>query len=285
MLKLVKRIILIFLGTVIMATGAFFFNFPSKIAAGGVGGTALVLNSLFPFLPIGTTVTVLNITLFLIGFLVLGKEFGIFTFLGMISYSLCLVVLEKIFEVRQPIVNDMIVNLIVGATFIGVGLAIVFQQNASTGGTDVIIKILDRFTKLGLGKSIFLADSSVIVFATMVFGIEKGIYAILSLLVTTLALDKVISGFNTKYSLTIISEKMEEINEYIIKNLDRGTTIYKAYGGYTRGERNILVTIVDRQQLIKIKNFVNKIDDNAFVFVNHTSEVIGEGFTRGLKDV
>lgn len=284
-MKIAKKIVLIFVGTLLMSIGAHFFNFPSKIAAGGVGGTALIVNTLIPSLEKASIIIVLNIVLFIIGVLALGKEFGVFTFVGVASYSLFLKVFEIIEPVPKLLVDDKLVNLIIGASLIGVGIALVFNQNASTGGSDVIVKILDRYTRLNISGSVIFTDSLVIIFASLVLGIESGIYSILSLTITTIIMDKIISGFNIKYSMTIISTEIEKINSFIHQDLNRGTTIYKALGGYTGGERNILVTIVDRTQYIKIRNYINKIDSNAFVFVSHTSEVIGEGFTRGVRDV
>ncbi|MGF0039310.1 YitT family protein [Peptoniphilaceae bacterium SGI.131] len=280
--KQLYKILRILFGTGLMTIGAHFFFFPAGIAAGGVGGIGLVLNTMIPSLPIGLTVTVLNILLFILGFAIVGKEFGFYTFLGSVGYSVFLMLLEYYLPVENPIVTERLMNTILGSSFVGIGFYFVVVENASTGGTDVISKIIDKYTHIGISKAIFISDSMVILFATFVNGLEKGVYSIMAIIITTYILNRLLSGFNLKFSITIISSQLEEINRYINVDLNRGTTIYKAYGGYTKGERDILFTIVDRPQYVRIKKFVNDIDSNAFVFVNQTSEVIGEGFTRGL---
>lgn len=222
----------------------------------------------------------LNIILFIIGFIVLGPEFGAYTITGTTVYSLLLIFYDAYFKEVGLIVKDPIVNLIVGAGLSGLGLSFVFSANASTGGTDILAKILDKYFSIGMGTAVMIADSTVIIAAAFVLGIEKAIYGILALMTSSLVINKVLTGFNTLIKMTIISTHIDEINDYINKDLNRGTTLYKARGGYTGQDKEILMTIVGRSQYLKIKNRVNKIDEHAFVFISSTSEVIGEGFTR-----
>lgn len=278
--RIVKRIVLIVIGSFLMSIGTYFFLFEAKIASGGVGGTALLISELIPSIQVGMLTAVLNIILFIIGFIVLGPEFGIYTITGTTVYSLLLIIYDAFFKEVGLIVKDPIVNLIVGAGLSGLGLSFVFSANASTGGTDIIAKIIDKYFSIGMGTAIMLADSIVIVGAAFVFGIEKAIYGILALIISSMVINKVLTGFNTLIQMTIISSHIDEINNYITKELNRGTTLYKARGGYTGSDKEILMTIVGRSQYLKIKNRVNKIDEQAFVFINSTSEVIGEGFTR-----
>ncbi len=280
-----KRILFIIIGSVLMSFGTYFFLFAANIASGGVGGISLIVNSVFPFLSKGMVTLVLNIILFIVGYVVLGREFGIFTIFGTGLYSLLFLLYDKIAPQVGVIIQDPIINLITGSFLIGAGLGFVFNSNASTGGTDIIAKILDKYFSIGMGTAIMIADSAVIVLAAFTFGIEKAIYGIISLMLTSFVLDKILTGFNTLIQMTIISNHIEEINAFITYNMNRGTTLYKTRGGYTGSDREILMTIVGRSQYLKIKSFVNRVDENAFVFINATSEVIGEGFTREvIKD-
>lgn len=278
--KIIKRVLLIVIGAVLMSWGTYFFLFEAKIASGGVGGLALLISELVPSIQVGMVTAILNAILFIIGFIVLGPEFGVYTITGTVVYSLLLISYDIFFKDVGLIVKDPIVNLIVGAGITGLGLALVFSANASTGGTDILAKILDKYFSIGMGTAIMIADSTVIIAAAFVLGIEKAIYGILALVTSSMVINKVLTGFNTLIQMTIISTHIEEINRYITNDLNRGTTLYKARGGYTGNDKEILMTIVGRSQYLKIKNKVNKIDADAFVFISGTSEVIGEGFTR-----
>ncbi len=279
-LRMFKRIINIVIGVLIMSLGTFFFNVPLNIAAGGVTGFAQVVNHLLPGMNLGILVGILNLVLFILGLAILGREFGLYTLIGAGTYTLSLTILDYLFEIKEPILKDNLANLVIGATLIGFGLARVFNQNASTGGTDVLAKIIEKFFGLSVAKSMLIVDSLVILFAATVFGLESGIYSFMSIFITTYVLDYVITGFNTKIAMTIISNEAEKINEFISITINRGTTLYKGTGGFTRKERDIIVTIVDQKQYIKIRNYIKHIDENAFVYTNHTNEVIGYGFSR-----
>lgn len=278
--KSIKKISIILVACFIMSVAARFFNIPLNIAAGGVTGFAQILHSLIPSLNIGIIMLVCNIALFILGYFTLGKEFGIYTIIGSLSYSTFVGLLESFVEVNEPILEDTLANLILGSVFMGFGLALVFKQNASTGGTDVIAKILEKQFGMSISKGIFIADAAIIIFAGIIFGIQSGIYALLSLYTSTYVLDAVIAGFRNKIQMTIISSHLDVINQYIQKDIMRGTTLYEAQGGYTRENKLILVTIVGKKQYIKIRNFINSIDDDAFVYISNISEVIGYGFSR-----
>ncbi len=277
-----RRIALILIGTLIMTLGSYFFNVPANIAAGGVTGFSQVLVSLMPFMNIGIVMGFLNLVILIIGIIFLGKEFGVYTLIGAVSYSLYMTIFDFLIVLEHPILEDNIANLLIGAVLVGVGLAIVFRQNASTGGTDVIAKIIEKKATINLSKAILIVDTFVILFATSIYGLEKGIYAFISLYVTTYTVDVTIAGFNSKIQMTIISNEADLINNFIFSEIKRGSTFYKASGGYTKQERDILVTIVDKKQYIKIRNFINNVDEDAFVYITNINEVIGYGFTREI---
>lgn len=277
-----RRIALILIGTLIMTLGSYFFNVPANIAAGGVTGFSQVLVSLMPFMNIGIVMGFLNLVILIIGIIFLGKEFGVYTLIGAVSYSLYMTIFDFLIVLEHPILEDNIANLLIGAVLVGVGLAIVFRQNASTGGTDVIAKIIEKKATINLSKAILIVDTFVILFATSIYGLEKGIYAFISLYVTTYTVDVTIAGFNSKIQMTIISNEADLINNFIFSEIKRGSTFYKASGGYTKQKRDILVTIVDKKQYIKIRNFINNVDEDAFVYITNINEVIGYGFTREI---
>lgn len=283
--KKVKKIMLAILGAFIMSIGAFYFNIPSNIAAGGVTGLSQTLQELLPNINIGIISAILNIVIFILGIVFLGKEFGIYTFVGSAAFTIFLGMFDYIIKVREPLLKDNLANLVLGAFLIGYGLSIVMKQGGSTGGTDVIGKIIEHKTSLTLSSSIILADSAVIAFAAFVFGLQSGIYSFMSMYITTYVLDASIRGFNSKIQITVISDKVDEINSYIAREIYRGTTLYKARGGYTKKDKDILVTIVERKQYVKIRNYIKNIDENAFVYITNINEVFGYGFSRESVNV
>lgn len=278
--KRIESILLIIVGTFIMTIGTIFFNMPLNIAAGGITGLSQVLQSLIPGLNIGIFMAIMNGMLLILGAVNLGKEFGLYTIIGSISYTAFMTLFDFVFTVREPILEESIANLVLGAVLIGLGLALVFRQNASTGGSDVLAKILEKKFGINVSKAMLMVDTFVIVFAGAVFGIQEGIYAFMSLYITTYILDVTISGFNLKIQMTIISNKVEIINTFIQKEISRGTTFYSAKGGYTMQDKYILITVVDQKQYIKIKNYIDCIDNDAFVYITNIREAIGYGFTR-----
>lgn len=278
--KRIESIFFILIGTLIMTTGTIFFNIPLKIAAGGVTGFAQVIHYYLPNMNIGLTMGVLNIILLLVGYMVIGKEFGLYTIIGAASYSGFMTIFDALIDIKEPILGDNLANLILGAVLVGLGLAIVFRQNASTGGTDVLAKILESKIGVSVSKGMLIVDVFVIAMAGLTFGLQSGIYAFMSLYITTWVLDNTIAGFNSKIQMVIVSKEIENINNFIHKEINRGTTFYEARGGYTKKEQNVLVSIVDTKQYIKIRNYIDSIDDDAFVYITNINEVIGYGFSR-----
>lgn len=274
----VKRFIAINIGILIMASGLYYFLIPASLATGGITGLAMVLNKMFSNIPIGIIMIISNIILFTLAFLVIGKEFGGYTIYSSFLLSGIIYVFEIITPMHKPIINDLMLNLVYGIIIQGIGMGIVFYQNASTGGTDIVAKIINKFFHINIGKALFLSDFVIVVLAGLTFGIELGLYALLGVLANAYVIDNVIAGFNTKMNIIIISDKSEDINNYIIDELKRGTTLYFGDGGFSKNRKIIINTVVDKKQYIKIKNYIKIIDPSAFITVGFVHEVLGEGF-------
>ncbi|MGO1819880.1 MAG: YitT family protein, partial [Senegalia sp. (in: firmicutes)] len=221
----IKKFILINIGVLIMALGVYIFLIPANLAVGGVTGFAMVINKVFPILPIGIVMTVANVLLFILGFIFIGKEFGGYTIYSSFLLSGVIYILEIIIPIKDPIIDDLLINLVYGIIIQGMGMGIIFYQHSSTGGTDVIAKIINKFFHLDIGKALLLADFFITVFAGFIFGPKLGLYALLGVVANAYVIDNVIAGFNTKMNITINSNKTEEINQYIIHEIDRGTTL------------------------------------------------------------
>jgi uncharacterized membrane-anchored protein YitT (DUF2179 family) len=274
-----KKFLLINLGLLIMTIGLYFFLMPSNLAVGGATGLAMILSYLIPSIPMGVILAVINIILFIAAFIVLGREFGGYTVYSSLALSGMIALFELLVPMTAPFTDDLFINLVFGILISGVGMGLVFNQNASTGGTDIIAKIINKYLHLEIGKSLLAADFLITLFAGLVFGARLGMYALLGIVINSFVIDKMIAGFNVKINMIIISKEIEAINEFILVDVFRGTTIYHATGGYSKEDRRIINTIVSRSEYIRIRNFVRTIDDKAFVAVSYITEVEGEGFT------
>ena len=275
-----KSYILISIGVLIVALGICFFLIPANLATGGITGLSMIIHDLVPSISIGQILLILNIILFVVGFLSIGKEFGAKTIYASFLLTGTIYLFDTFYKVTEPVVDDLLVNLIVGILIQGVGLGIVFNQEASTGGTDIIAKILNKFFHLDIGKSLLIADFAVVTLAAYSFGIDLAIYAFLGILMNGLIIDTVIEGFNQKLSVSVVSTQSDTIQKFIVDQLERGATIYSAKGAYTMKDKEIVNSIIDKKQFIRLRGFVKAVDPDAFVTVSNVREVLGEGFHR-----
>ncbi|WP_411680501.1 YitT family protein [Clostridium thailandense] len=273
-----KSFFIILIGSLLVAIGTYFFLAPSHIAAGGISGAAIIINSIFPSMPIGALMMAMELVLFTTGILVIGPVFGGKTIFCSFSISGMILLLENIFPNIRPLSNDMLIQLIFGVLICGVGMAIVFNQNASTGGTDIIAKIINKYFKISIGRSILIADVTVTIAASITFGIDKGLYAILGVIANSTLIDNVIKSLNTYKQVAIISNAGEQIKDYIVDTLERSATIYYAKGAYNNNEREVITTVISNKQFLKLKEYIKNIDGKAFITVNEVNEVVGEGF-------
>lgn len=274
-----KKMLWIFVGCFILALAMNFFFIPNHIAAGGISGLAIVINYVFPFLSIGTLILVGNVLLFVMAFLILGKQFGLMTLVGSISYSVWIIFFEHVAPVTEPIVADQLLVILIGSAISGIGLSFVFTQNASTGGTDILGAILNNITHIGMAKSLLLVDAIVVMLGGMFISLENALYAIVAIYLQAMMLEKMIAGFGRRMVMNITTSKVDEVNDYIIQKMHRGTTIYTTQGGFSHRPHYAILSVVHNNEYIRIKDYVEKIDPSAFVFVYSANEVLGEGFT------
>lgn len=273
-----KDFLIISLGDLLVALGLVFFLMPNNIAAGGVNGLAMVINNYIPSLEIGLLMAIMNIILFVVAVLIIGPGFGTKTIYASFLLSGYVYVLEKIYPNFQSMTGDILLELIIGILVQGIGMAMVFNANASTGGTDILAKILNKFFDLDIGKSLLITDVVVTLLAGIAFGIAKGLYALLSVIMNGLLIDKAIESFTSLKEVKIISREQEKIKTFIMEELERGTTLYHGEGGYTSQPVEILSTVVSKREFITLKNFIKEIDKNAFIKVYNVYETFGEGF-------
>jgi Uncharacterized conserved protein len=283
-MKTVKEYIFITIGVLLVAVSIEFFLAPNKIAAGGVTGIAIIVNSYIPKLQIGLLILIMNIILFIIGFIVIGNKFGAKTIYSSLMLSAILWMMDRVVTPNMTITTDQLLASIFGTLFGGIGLGIVFNQNASTGGTDILAKILNKFIHIDIGKSLLAVDFIVTLFAGISFGAEAGMYALLSVIINGFVIDTVIEGLNISRQIFVISEKNDLISKFIIEDLEKGCTILHGKGGYSKEDTYILYTVLGRKEFIKLKGYIKEVDVKAFISITHAHEVLGEGFKDIIED-
>ena len=274
--KNIKEFALITIGILLGAISVVYFFEPNNIAAGGITGLAIVINHYIPFISIGPLVLMMDAVLFVIALIVLGAKFGAKTIYSSVLLSVSMWLMQTFIPIN--ITNDLMLATIFGTLISAGGMAIVFNANASTGGTDIIAKILNKFFHIEIGKSLLMVDFLVTLLGAITFGINMGLYGLLSVIINGVVIDNIIAGFKTKSEITIISDKNKDISKFILNDLERGCTFIKGVGGFTGKDTALLYTVLDRSEFIKLKNKIREIDKNAFITVGEVHEVMGEGF-------
>lgn len=274
----IKDFLLLNLGALLDASGFYFFLAPNHIAAGGISGLALVINQFLPSLPLGGIILFLSITLLILGFIAIGPIYGFKTVYCSILIPVIIWLLEKICPLTSPLLDDLLIQLFFGVLISSIGLAILFNQNASSGGTDIIARIIYQFYHLDIGKGLLLVDFLITLAATWVFGLAKGLYALLGVILYGFIIDYVVEGITISKQVIIITPRSREVKNFITEELKRGATIYRAEGAFTGEEKEVIMTILKRQEFVKLRDFIKKTDPNAFITVQNIHEVLGEGF-------
>jgi uncharacterized membrane-anchored protein YitT (DUF2179 family) len=264
----------ILIGSVILAVGLNMFMVPNMLAPGGISGLAVVIYYLIKF-PVGVTIIVLNIPLFIIGYLVLGPRVVIQSLLGTFLFSLAV-------EITAPLLpaatDDLLLAAVYGGVVMGVGVGLVFRFRGSTGGTGLLSLILAKVWGISPGQAMFWGDLVVLALAVFVFGTEAAMYATLALFVSIKVIDAILEGIGTAKSVIIITRCGSQINEKLLYELGRGVTRLEGQGGYTGEGREVLLCVVARQQTARLKAIIYEADPGAFVIIGNATEVHGEGF-------
>lgn len=278
MIRTIKDYTIISIGVIIVALGLSLFLIPADLAVGGVTGLAMVINNIFPKIDIGPIMFVTNIILFIAAFILVGSKFGAKTIYASFALTGVIWLIDAILPIKEPLVDDMFLNLFFGILIQGIGMGVLFYQNASTGGTDIVAKILNKFFHIDIGKALLLSDFAITFLAGLTFGLELGLYALLGVIMNSYVIDNVIEGLDLKINVSIISSYPDDIKKYINMNLERGATIYKAEGSYTNKDKMVINTVLNKKEFIRLKQFIKQKDKDAFVIASNTKEVLGNGF-------
>lgn len=273
---ILKEYFLASFGVLLTALGLSIFLVPNNVAAGGASGLAIVLNRLVN-LSVGIWMYIINGLLFLIAFLIVGFDFSFKT----IYCTFLLNFLVDLFSRILPFFKyqgDMIISVFFGDILTAIGMAIAFSQNASTGGTDIIAKILNKFFGFPMGVTILFLDFAIGISAGVAYDLNTGMYSILAIIINGTTIDFVMKGLELSVNVWIVSEKWDDIRKFVLEELGRGVTIFEGIGGYTMNAKKVLLVALKRQELHEFVSKLKQIDPHAFFIVNEARNVFGEGF-------
>lgn len=275
MKTLLKEYGIVTIGTFIVAAAVFFFMLPSNVVVGSLTGLVMVLANFIP-IKISVLTFILNIVLLFIGFIFIGREFGGKTVYSSIIMPIFLGIFEFAFPNNKSLTNDILLDTICYLLVVSVGLALLFNANASSGGLDIVAKILNKYTHVELGKAMSIAGMVTAFSAILVYDTKTLVLSILATYANGIILDNFIDGYNRRKRVCILSTNYEQIQEFIVNELKRGVTLYRAIGGYKKEEKTEIVTILTRSEYAALLNYLHSIDQSAFVTVSTVNEVIGE---------
>ncbi|WP_078553297.1 YitT family protein [Bacillus alkalicellulosilyticus] len=275
----IKNILFILLGSAILSFGLVYFNMENNLADGGFTGITLILYFMFSFDPAVTNL-LLNIPLFFVGWYILGRHTFIYTIIGTVSVSVFLWIFQRYPVISLPLHDDLTLAALFAGVFIGSGLGIVFKYGGTTGGVDIIAKLGFKYIGWSMGKTMFMFDAVVIASSLLYLNYREAMYTLLAVFIAAKVIDLIQQGAYSAKAAFIISDQVPLIAQAITTEMERGATILKGKGSFTGAEKEVLYCVVGRNELIRLKGVVERIDPFAFVTVNDVQDVIGEGFTH-----
>lgn len=280
--KNLKSYMIVTLGTILMSIGIYFFKFPNNFSTGGVSGISIILNALFAKFSAAEFMLILNVFLLIVGLIIFGRTFAFKTVYCSILMSVLTRVFEVLFPLAKPMTDQKMMELIFAIGIIAVGSALIFNEGASSGGTDIVAMILKKYTNINIGRALLYSDAVITGAAWIVFGTETGMYSVFGLVLKSLVVDNFIDGINMSKYFVIITSKPDEICEYIMKTIHRGATVTQCNGAYTNDGRSLVMTVISRQQAVLLKRYIKQVDNHAFTIICNSSDIIGKGFRTVL---
>lgn len=270
--SIIKETSVLTVAVAIIAAAVYFFLVPSHASVSSISGLGIVLSNFIP-LPLSVITMILNVVLLIIGFFTCGREFGVKTVYTSVMLPLFLGVFERIFPDFGSMTNSQELDVLCYILVVSVGLSILFNRNASSGGLDIVAKIMNKYLHMDLGKAMSLSGMCVALSAALVYDKKTVVLSVLGTYFNGLVLDHFIFDHNIKRRVCIITKKEEELRQFIIHDLHSGATIYESIGAYNMEKRNEIITIVDKGEYQKLMNYMNREDPKAFITVYTVSDM------------
>lgn len=272
---IIKKLLFIVLGNLFCALAFNAFFIPSKLLSGGVGGIAIMAQYIWS-IPSGITVFLINLPIFIIGARMVDRDFAIYGFISMFVFSSLLTVTNGID--KHFIIGDVLLGAIFGGVLNGFGMGLMFRNRTCQGGLDIIAAILKKKYNINIGTGLMMVNTVIISLSSILFGVKSAMYTLIAMYIGYQVLDKVQTGFNIKKNVVIVSDKSEEIANEILNKLNRGVTYLEGMGAYTKENKQVIYCIITSNEVVRLKNLVDKIDPSAFLTINDVVEVRGSSF-------
>lgn len=272
---------MIVFGTVLLSVGVYFFKIPNGFATGGVSGIGTLLGGAFTVFSAATWIALINTALLLVGFIFLGRTAGIRTVFCSLLFSALTFALEKLVPITQPLTDQPLLELVYAMLLTSVGSALIFNCDASSGGTDILALILKKYTSMDVGKSLLAVDALVAGSSFFVFGTKAGLFSLLGLFAKAFLVDQVIDSINSFKYFVAVTDKVEEVTKFIKEELHHSATVTEAVGSYSHKNKHMVHTVCRRMEAIRLRKMIKAIDPHSFIIITTTSEIIGRGF-RGV---
>ena len=273
-----RDVLLLTMGTALVALGVYFFKFPNNFSTGGVTRIAVILSAFFPSISTSTFASVLNLLFLLLGFLVLNKGFGLRTMYCSLLFSGLLSLLDWLFPLNAPLTDQPLLELFFAVIFPALGSALLFNIDGSTGGTDILAMILKKYSSLDIGNALLCCDVLIAASTLIVYDIKTGLFSILGLLLKSMLVDSVIESLNRKKAFTVITTQPDIAINFITHTLNRGATFWEAEGGFTHDRKFVVLAAVSRSQAVLLRRFLKQNDPTSFMLIENSSEIFGKGF-------
>ena len=271
------QILKITIGAIALILGNYYFKFPNNFIFGGVSGIAVLVGKITPW-SIGAVNFVANLFFLLIGFIVLGKRFGIKTAYVSLLVSSGIFVLELLHPLSGPLTKEPVLDFVFAILLTAVGAGILFHSDASSGGTDIVAMILKKYLGGDIGKMVMITDAMITLFAFFLFNTQTVLFSILGLITKSILIDNTINNINRYKYLMIISADTEPLCSYIINDLKKGATVVEAKGAYSHNSKYMIICVLRGRQEIALRQFIKQNDPSAFILVSNSSHIFGKGF-------
>ena len=277
--SLIKETVILTAAVAIIAAAVYFFLLPSHASVSSISGLGIVLSNFIP-LPLSAITMILNVVLLIIGFFTCGREFGAKTVYTSVMLPLFLGLFEKAFPVIGSLTDSQELDVLCYILVVSIGLSILFNRNASSGGLDIVAKIMNKYLHMDLGQAMSLSGMCVALSAALVYDKKTVVLSILGTYFNGIILDHFIFNHNVKRRVCIITKKEEALRRFIVEDLHSGATIYEAIGAYNMEKHNEIITIVDKSEYQKLMNFINREDPKAFITIYNVSNMQYQPKTR-----
>ena len=275
--RTVEEYVVLTVATLILVVGVYVFKFPNNFSFGGVTGLAVVLGAVLPTSP-GNLTFIINMLLLVLGFIFLGRGFGVKTVYVSVLTSVGLSFAERVFPMDAPLTGQPVLELIYAIVLPAFSAAILFNIGASGGGTDIVAMILKKYTSVNIGNALLLSDLLITLSAFFIFDIKTFLFSMLGLFTKSLVIDNVIESINLCKYFNVVCSTPEPICDFIVHKLGRSATVCEAEGAFSHDKKYIVFTVLKRYQAVQLRQYIRQVEPGAFILISNTSEIIGKGF-------